>query len=156
MNLINPIDLFIILIAVVVVGFGIKNGFLVEFKKFLNLLFSLISTKLLIQFIPSHSYLKTIDSLLFLILLVFFIFLIGFLLDLLIINLPILNIDKYLDKFIAGLLSLLKSLLIISVLLLIFDALPIQKDLKNNLYLKASSQSKSFQLCKNIQDFLKY
>ena len=156
MNLINPVDLFIILLVLLIVGFGLNNGFIIELKKIINLFLSLAFSKLIVQYIPINNYLGITESIIFLTLLIILLFLIGFLLDLLIINLPNFDIDKYIDKLIAGLLSIIKALLIISILLFIFDISPIQENLKERVYSKASSKSISFQICKNIQEFFMY
>ena len=156
MNLINPVDLFIILLILLIVGFGLNNGLIIELKKIINLFVSLVFSKLIVQYIPINNYLGITKSIIFLSLLIFLLFLIGFLLDLLIINLPNFDIDKYIDKLIASLLSIIKALLIISILLFIFDISPIQEDLKERVYSKASSKSISFQICKNIQEFFMY
>ena len=156
MNLINPVDLFIILLILLIVGFGLNNGFIIELKKIVNLFLSLVFSKLIVQYIPINNYLGITKSIIFLTLLIILLFLIGFLLDLLIINLPNFDIDKYVDKLIASLLSIIKALLIISILLFIFDMSPIQEDLKERVYSKVSSKSISFQICKNIQEFFMY
>jgi len=156
MNFINPVDLFIILLVLLIVGFGLNNGFIIELKKIINLFLSLVFSKFIVQYIPINNYLGITESIIFLTLLIILLFLIGFLLDLLIINLPNFDIDKYIDKLIASLLSIIKALLIISILLFIFDISPIQEDLKERVYSKASSKSISFQICKNIQEFFMY
>ena len=156
MNLINPVDLFIILLILLIVGFGLNNGFIIELKKIVNLFLSLVFSKLIVQYIPINNYLGITKSIVFFTLLIILLFLIGFLLDLLIINLPNFDIDKYVDKLIASLLSIIKALLIISILLFIFDMSPIQGNLKERVYSKASSNSISFQICKNIQEFFMY
>ena len=156
MNFINPIDLTIALLILVIVAFGIKNGFIIELKKIINLFLSLFLSKLVVQFLPLNYYLGIPNSIYFLSLFVLLLFLIGFLLDLAIINLPNVYIDKYVDKLIASLLCIIKGFLIISIILFMFNNAPIQSHIKEKIFLKASSKSISFKICKNIQELFTY
>ena len=96
------------------------------------------------------------DEILFLIIFIILLFFIGFLLDILITKLPVIDIDKYVNWLLAGLLSIIKGLLIISLLIFIFDSSPIQQNIKDKIYSRAISESTAFKICKNIQEFLTY
>tara|TARA_B100000029_G_scaffold333458_1_gene325630 strand:+ start:639 stop:1109 length:471 start_codon:yes stop_codon:yes gene_type:complete len=156
MSFINPIDLTISLIILVIIAFGFNNGFIIELKKTINLFLSLFLAKIITQFFLLNNFLGIANSVYLIILLIVFLFIIGFLLDIAIINLPNIHIDKYADKLIASLLSIIKGFLIISIVLFMFNSSPIQKNIKEKIYLKASSKSISFKICKNIQELLTY
>tara|TARA_Y100000588_G_scaffold393486_1_gene509720 strand:- start:3061 stop:3531 length:471 start_codon:yes stop_codon:yes gene_type:complete len=156
MSFINPIDLTISLIILVIIAFGFNNGFIIELKKTINLFLSLFLAKIITQFFLLNNFLGIANSVYLIILLIVFLFIIGFLLDIAIINLPSIHIDKYADKLIASLLSIIKGFLIISIVLFMFNSSPIQKNIKEKIYLKASSKSISFKICKNIQELLTY
>lgn len=156
MSFINPIDLTISLIILVIIAFGFNNGFIIELKKTINLFLSLFLAKIITQFFLLNNFLGIANSIYLIILLIVFLFIIGFLLDIAIINLPNIHIDKYADKLIASLLSIIKGFLIISIVLFMFNSSPIQKNIKEKIYLKASSKSISFKICKNIQELLTY
>ena len=156
MNLINPVDLSIIIIVISITSFSIQNGFIIELKKVTNLFLSFFLSKVLIQFNPFKEHVNFINEILFLIIFIILLFFIGFLLDILITKLPVIDIDKYVNWLLAGLLSIIKGLLIISISIFIFDLSPIQQNIKDKIYSKANSESIAFKICKNIQEFLPY
>ena len=79
-NFINPIDLLIALIIILIAGLGIKNGFILELKKIVNLFFSALFPQIIIKYIPIISLqTETISALLYFLMFTIFLFIIGFL-----------------------------------------------------------------------------
>ena len=116
-DFINPIDLLIALFIIVIGSLGIKNGFIVELKKIINLSLALFLSHIIMGYIvklyvPSDT-----------------------------INLGLL-------------IAILKSLVLIAALLFFIHLFPIQKDIKNNFFLKANEGSTLFKVCDNLQSFI--
>jgi uncharacterized membrane protein required for colicin V production len=154
-DFINPIDLIIFLILLGILAFGIKNGFLIEFKKTLNLFISTILTKTITYYLQKFQFITSeTSSLLYFIILIILLFLIGFILDLIIYKIPQFSIEKNLDKTLGSLLSILKGLIIIAILIGVFESTPIQKNIKDKVFSKATSDSVLFNISNNLNKFL--
>ena len=154
-NFINPIDLFIAFCITVIGLLGIKNGFIVELKKIINLLFSLLLTHLTIKYvIKLYVQSDIIIFVLYTLIFVFLILLIGFFIDIAIENLPSLTIDINVNRFIGLLIGIVKSLILIATILFFINLLPIQEDIKNKFFIKASEGSALFKMCNSLQSFI--
>lgn len=154
-DFINPIDLLIILIVVVISLLGIKNGFIIELKKIVNLSVSLFLSHIIIKYLTQlYPQSDTIILLLYTFIFILLILLIGFSIDLIIEYSPPLTIEKNVNKLIGLLLAMLKSLILIATLLFFIHLCPIQEDIKNNFFLKANEGSTLFKICDNLQTFI--
>ena len=154
-NFINPIDLLIALIIILIAGLGIKNGCILELKKIVNLFFSALFPQIIIKYTPIISLqTETISALLYFLMFTLFLFVIGFLIDLGIYRLPIFTIEENVNKLISVLLGALKSLILIAILLFAIDSLPIQKSVKENFFLKANKESILFKTCNNLKELI--
>ena len=154
-NFINPIDLFIAFCITVIGLLGIKNGFIVELKKIINLLFSLLLTHLTIKYvIKLYVQSDMIIFVLYTLIFVFLILLIGFFIDIAIENLPSLTIDINVNRFIGLLIGIVKSLILIATILFFINLLPIQEDIKNKFFIKANEGSALFKMCNSLQSFI--
>jgi len=154
-DFINPIDLLIALFIIVIGSLGIKNGFIVELKKIINLSLALFLSHIIMGYIvklyvPSD----TINLLLYILIFIVLILLIGFFIDLALQYPPLFTINKSINKLMGLLLAILKSLVLIATLLFFIHLFPIQKDIKNNFFLKANEGSTLFKVCDNLQSFI--
>ena len=154
-DFVNPIDLLIALIIILIAGLGIKNGFILELKKIINLFFSALLSQIIIKYIPIISFqTEIVSALLYFLIFIIFLFVIGFLIDLGIYRLPPFTIEENVNKLIAALLAALKSLILIAILLFAIDSLPIQKSVKENFFLKANKESILFKTCNNLKELI--
>ena len=146
-NFINPLDLVLIILLLIIAGFGVYNGFINEFKKIISLFIATILSKLIVQYIPFLN--NTLSPLFaYLIILVFLIYLTRLLFNLITHYIPSLEIDREVNGFMGGVVGLLKGLILISILLFIVDLSPIQDSIKSN------QASILFRTCDNIKSFI--
>ena len=154
-DFINPIDLLMALIIVLIALLGIKNGFIVELKKTINLSVSLFLSHIIVGYvIQLYPRSNTMAIFLYPLIFIILIFSIGFFIDLLIQYSPPLAIEKYINKLLGLLLAMLKSLIIIATVLFFIHLCPIQEDIKNIFFLKANEGSTLFKVCDNLQAFI--
>ena len=154
-NFINPIDLSILLFITVISVLGIRNGFIIELKKNINLLFSLLLTHIIMVYIMKlYSQSDMINFILYIVIFISLILLIGFIIDLAIQHLPIIPIEKNINKLIGLLLAALKSIILVSTILFFINLLPMQENIKSNFFLKANEGSVLFKICNKLQSFI--
>jgi uncharacterized membrane protein required for colicin V production len=154
-NFINPIDLAILIIMASIAIVGINNKLIIESKKNITLILSVFLTSLIINYIDKTTF-QTSKILIFIIILIFFLFLISFICDLIIQRIPIQTIDKEPDMVGGGLLGLVKGLIIVSILIFILDIAPIQQNIKDKIYYKAKQDSVLFNFCDKIKEIIIY
>ena len=152
-DFINPLDLIIVIILLIIAGIGVYIGFISEGKKTISLFVAMLLSKLLIQYVP---FLNNILNPLFLYLIIFIslVYLTRLSLNLIMYYIPSLEIDKEVNGFMGGIFGVLKGLILISVLLFIIELSPIQDSVKNKFFNKASQASILFKTCHNIKSFL--
>jgi len=154
-NFINPIDLSILLFIAVISVLGIRNGFIIELKKNINLLFSLLLTHIIMVYIMKlYSQSDMINFILYIVIFISLILLIGLIIDLAIQHLPIITIEKNINKLIGLLLAALKSIILVSTILFFINLLPMQENIKSNFFLKANEGSVLFKICNKLQSFI--
>ena len=154
-NFINPIDLSILLFIAVISVLGIRNGFIIELKKNINLLFSLLLTHIIMVYIMKlYSQSDMINFILYIVIFISLILLIGLIIDLAIQHLPIITIEKNINKLIGLLLAALKSIILVSTILFFINLLPMQENIKSNFFLKANEGSVLFKISNNLQSFI--
>ena len=154
-NFINPIDLSILLFIAVISVLGIRNGFIIELKKNINLLFSLLLTHIIMVYIMKlYSQSDMINFILYIVIFISLILLIGLIIDLAIQHLPIISIEKNINKLIGLLLAALKSIILVSTILFFINLLPMQENIKSNFFLKANEGSVLFKICNKLQSFI--
>ena len=154
-NFINPIDLSILLFITVISVLGIRNGFIIELKKNINLLFSLLLTHIIMVYIMKlYSQSDMINFILYVVIFISLILLIGLIIDLAIQHLPIITIEKNINKLIGLLLAALKSIILVSTILFFINLLPMQENIKSNFFLKANEGSVLFKISNNLQSFI--
>jgi len=152
-NFINPLDLIITIVLLIIMGIGIYNGFISECKKTISLFIAILLSKLIIQYIPSlENILSPLIS--YLIIFILLVYLIRLSLNLIMHYVPLLEIDTEVDKFMGAILGALKGLVLISVLLFIVELSPIQDSIQNKFFTKANQVSILFKTCDNIKTFL--
>ena len=154
-NFINPIDLAILIIMASIAIVGINNKLIIESKKNITLILSVFLTSLIINYIDKMTS-QTSKMLIFIIILIFFLFLISFICDLIIQRIPIQTIDKEPDMAGGGLLGLVKGLIIVSILIFILEITPIQQNIKDKIYYKAKQDSVLFDFCDKIKEIIIY
>jgi len=154
-NFINPIDLLISVVLLTIIGIGINNGTIIESKKNITLILSSFISSLIVNNIILNNS-QIIKFITFFIILIIFLFLIGFICDLSIRRMPNILIDKNSDKLLGGILGLLKGLIIISILTFLIELVPIQETIKNKLFYKAKKDSTLFNVCDKIKEFIIY
>ena len=154
-NFINPIDLLILVMILTIIIIGINNGAINESKKNINLIISSFISSLIVSYISLFNTQIT-KFVAFSIILILFLFLIGFICDLSIRRMPTIYIDKNSDKLLGGILGLVKGLVIIAILTFVIELTPIQENLKNKFFLKAKKDSTLFNVCDTIKGFIIY
>ena len=152
-NFINPLDLIIVIVLLVIAGIGFYSGFVNECKKTISLFIAILLSKLIIQYIP---FFNNISNPLFsyLIIFILLVYLIRLSLNFIMHYIPLLDIDKEVNGFMGGIFGALKGLILISVLLFIIELSPIQDSIKNKFFIKANHVSILFRTCDNIKSFL--
>ena len=154
-NFINPLELILIIMLLVIAILGIYNGLINECKKITSLFLSMIISKMILQYIPSLN--ELLNPLLsYIIILLFLIYTTSLLFNLIIHAIPTISIDKNINKFIGGIVALLKGFLLISILLFIVELSPIQDSIKNKFFKKSNQISIIFKACDNIKNFILY
>ena len=152
-NFINPLDLIIAIVLLVVAGMGFYSGFIGECKKVISLFVAILLSKLIIQYVPFLS--QSLNPLLlYITIFILLVYLIRLLLNLIMHYSPLLEIEKEVNGFMGGILGVLKGLLLISVLLFIVELSPIQDSIKDKFFSKANQVSFLFKTCNNIKGFL--
>ena len=152
-NFINPLDLIITIVLLVMVGIGINNGFISECKKILGLFIAILLSRLIIQYIPFLAIILA-PLPLYLIIFIPLVYLIRLSLNLIMHYIPLLDIDKEVDGFMGAILGAFKGLILISVLLFIVELAPIQDSITSKFFTKANQVSILFKTCDNIKNFL--
>ena len=152
-NFINPLDLIIVIVLLVIAGIGFYSGFVNECKKTISLFIAILLSKLIIQYVPFLSHILN-PLLSYLTIFILLVYLIRLLLNLIMHYTPLLEIDKEVNGFMGGILGVLKGLILISVLLFIVELSPIQDSIKDKFFSKANQASFLFKTCHNIKDFL--
>ena len=152
-NFINPIDLLILVIILTIVAIGVNNGAISESKKNITLIISAFISSLIINYISIFNTQIT-KFVIFLVILIIFLFLIGFICDLSIRRMPSIYIDKNSDKLLGGILGLVKGLVIIAILTFLIELTPIQDNIKNKIFLRAKKDSTLFNVCDTIKGFI--
>jgi len=154
-NFINPIDLFMAFFILVIGLLGIRNGFIIELKKIINLSLSLLLSHIIIKYIVGfYPQSDMINFLLYILIFVSLILLFGLAIDLAIQYSPLVTLEKNINKIIGFVLAVLKSFILIGTILFFIELLPIQDNIKNNFFLKASKGSALFKTCNNLQSFI--
>jgi len=154
-NFINPIDLSILFFIIVISVLGIRNGFIIEMKKNINLLFSLLLTHIIMLYIIKlYSQSDMMNFILYIVIFISLILLIGFIIDLAIQHSPIITIEKNINKLIGLLLAGLKSIVLVSAILFFINLLPMQENIKSDFFLKANEGSVLFKICNKLQSFI--
>ena len=95
-----------------------------------------------------------INFILYIVIFISLILLIGFIIDLAIQHLPIIPIEKNINKLIGLLLAALKSIILVSTILFFINLLPMQENIKSNFFLKANEGSVLFKICNKLQSFI--
>ena len=152
---INPIDISIFLLLSVMILSGIKNGVIDEFKKTINLFLSIISTNIILSFLPNtfknNEFVILISFTSILIVLVYFL---GFIMNLIIYNLDNIKIEKNIDKFLGGIFGPVRGLFIIIICIVAFNLFPIQNSMKDRIILKLNNDSILFNITNDVKKFL--
>ena len=152
-NFINPLDLILSIALIIIAGFGVYNGFISECKKTISLFISMLLSKLILQYVPFLS--NILDPLLsYLIILLFLIYLLRLLFNLIIHSLPSLDVDKEVNSFMGGVIGVLKGFFLISILLFIVELSPIQNSIKDKFFTKSKEISIIFKACNNVTNFM--
>ena len=152
-NFINPLELILIIMLLIIISLGIYNGLINEFKKITSLFLSMIISKMILQYIPFLNQLFH-PLLSYIAILLFSIYTINLLLNVIIRSIPTISIDKNINKFIGGIIALLKGFLLISILIFIIELSPIQDSIKNKFFKKSNKISIIFNACDNIKNFI--
>ena len=152
-NFINPLELILIIMLLIIISLGIYNGLINEFKKITSLFLSMIISKMILQYIPFLNQLFH-PLLSYIAILLFSIYTINLLLNVIIRSIPTISIDKNINKFIGGIIALLKGFFLISILIFIIELSPIQDSIKNKFLKKSNQISIIFNACDNIKNFI--
>ena len=145
------IDISFIVFLMILSLLGIRNGFISEFQKLLNLFISvLIANFITPYFIETFTYNYYV---LFYIILLFTIFIIGFIIDTTIYNINIVKLDKRSDKLAGFFLGGVKGMLILMLIIYGSHLIPLQQTIKSNIHNKMKS-SNIYSVCEKLNSII--
>jgi len=152
---INPIDISIFLMLSIMTLIGIKNGIIDEFKKTTNLFLSIILSNFILAYI-SKSFFDTsfMQLFIYIIILIIFVYTIGFIMNLIIYNLDSVKIDTNINKFLGGLLAPVRAMFIIIICITAFNFFPINESFKNKIISRLNNDSILFNFSNDVKKFL--
>ena len=156
---INPIDILLVAVLLLTMFFGYKNGVIIEFKKTVSLLGSIMLSNMIIKSLSNKFYFLKAEVDIFylstfLIILILLMLSISFIIDMVIEESEDLVIDKYANLGLGSLLGIIRGAIIISLLLFVFDTTPIEKDSKDSLYNKLQNKSILFKQFNNLKSLI--
>ena len=143
---INPLDILLVVFLLLTIFLGFKNGVIIEFKKTISLLGSIILSNIIIKNLAQKIYFLQSETDIFYLssfLIIFILILLGisFIFDMIIEESDEMIIDKYVNFGFGSFLGLVRGTIIISLLLFIFDTTPIEKHVKESINNKIQNKS---------------
>ena len=143
---INPLDILLVVFLLLAIFLGFKNGVIIEFKKTVSLLGSIILSNIIIKNLAKKIYFLQSETDIFYLssfLIIFILILLGisFIFDMIIEESDEMIIDKYVNFGFGSFLGLVRGTIIISLLLFIFDTTPIEKHVKESINNKIQNKS---------------
>ena len=156
---INPLDILLVVFLFITIFIGYKNRAIIEFKKTVSLLGSIMLSNMIIKSLSEKIYfLKSgIDIFYlsaFLIIFILVILAISFIFDIIIEESDEMIIEKYADLGIGSFLGLIRGIIIVTLLLFIFDTTPIEKKVKESIYNKIQNKSILFEQFNYLKSIL--
>lgn len=156
---INPLDILLVAFLLITIFIGYKNRAIIEFKKTVSLLGSIMLSNMIIKSLSKKIYfLKSgIDIFYltaFLIIFILIILAISFIFDMIIEESDEMIIDKYADLGIGSFLGLIRGTIIVTLLLFIFDTTPIENKVKESIYNKIQNKSILFEQFNHLKSIL--
>ena len=145
------LDIAICIFVFIFSLFGMKNGFIKEFQKCLNVFISILLSKFIVSYVMSEN--LYLNKIYYLFIFVGLIFLIGFIIDSILYNIDVIKIDNNTNKLGGLLLGTCKSFLIISILFLGLQIIPLDSGTKDKISAKAE-KSYLYVFSKKIQYFM--
>ena len=152
-NFINPLDLILVIILLIMGGLGFYAGFINELKKTISLLISALVAKVIVY---DLSFLNNVFNhlLIYIVTILILIYFIRLILNILTTSLSIPHIDKEVNGFMGGIFGITKGIILISILLFVIELSPIQDTIKNRAFNKFDRVSTLFNICNSAKEFL--
>jgi len=152
-NFINPLDLILIIILLIMGVLGFYTGFINELKKTISLLGSVLLAKVIVYNVP---FLNNIFNplLAYIIIIIILISIIRAILNIITQTLSTPHIDKEVNGFMGGVLGIVKGLILMSILLFIIELSPIQDSIKDKAFNKFDRVSTLFKICNSTKKIL--
>jgi len=156
---INPLDILLVVFLLITIFLGFKNGVIIEFKKTVSLLGSIILSNIIIKNLAKKIYFLQTETDIFylssfLIIFILILLSISFIFDMIIEESDEIIIDKYANLGFGAFLGLARGAIIISLLLFIFDTTPIEKDIKESINNKIQNKSILFEQFNYLKSIL--
>jgi len=138
--------------------FGLKNKFIKTIKTTSNLIISLILADLLLENIKLFNIISHQNEIfylfIFMITVIIFSLLTGFLLDFAIYQLEDPALDPNADRILGAIVGLARGFIITALLIFIFDTTPLTDEMKNKINTKISNESFFYEPCNNLKSIL--
>ena len=156
---INPLDIFILFFVFSISLISYRGGFLKNAGQTINLIISIIIINLINNNISSmFPFFNKTNIFLYLfsffLILIILMLVIGFLIEFLIEQIEDLEITKSADIVLALIAGIIKGFVIFSILIFIFDFVPLSIESKDTVIKKVEKETYLFKPCNNLKNIL--
>ena len=156
---INPLDILLVAFLIVTALIGFKNGIIVESKKTVSFIGSVVLSNIIIKQLANKFYfLKSgVDIFYlstFLVVFIIIILTISFLIDMIIEESDEFIIDRYTNISVGALIGIIRGAITVALILFIFDTTPIDEVSKESIYNKIQGKSILFEKFTSLKDII--
>ena len=158
MNL-NPLDIIIFIILLLFTLSGLNSRFIKTIKTTVNLVISIILSNFILESTKNQFNIYLLENPIlnlfsFLIIIIIFSLLIGFLLDFAIYQIEDPELDPNADRVLGALVGLVRGFVMIALMIFIFDTTPLTTEMKTKITRKVELESFFFKPCNSLKEIL--